>query len=126
GECNSRAIEATAAGALLFQEAGNDEVPRYFSEGREYVAYRPDDLETLLEYYLEHEDQRRAIAEAGRLRAQQYGFADLWARTLEALEADVAALEERPRRRPPRYQDLLQRTWQALHSAPQADPALQA
>jgi hypothetical protein len=30
GECNLRAFEAAAAGALLFQEAGNREAPEFF------------------------------------------------------------------------------------------------
>jgi hypothetical protein len=32
GECNLRTFEAAAAGALLFQEAGNREVPSYFRD----------------------------------------------------------------------------------------------
>jgi len=28
-------------------------------EGKEFVSYRPDNLERLLTYYLEHENQRR-------------------------------------------------------------------
>src|SRR5205807_2375680 len=31
GECNQRAFEAAACGAILFQEAGNAEVPAYFA-----------------------------------------------------------------------------------------------
>jgi hypothetical protein len=65
-ECNRRTFEAAAAGALLFQEAGNREVPRYFRDRQECVYYTADNLETLLDYYLEHEDEQQAIALAGR------------------------------------------------------------
>jgi hypothetical protein len=72
GECNSRALEAAASGALLFQEAGNCEVPEYFEEGKEYIAYRGQDLEDRLRHYLEHEDERRLIAEAGQRRGRRW------------------------------------------------------
>jgi glycosyltransferase involved in cell wall biosynthesis/Flp pilus assembly protein TadD len=124
GACNSRAVEAAAMGALLFQEAENNEVSGYFKDREEYVAYRPDDLEELLEYYLDHEDERRAIAGAGQRRAQEYGFATLWQKALDQLEADLPALAQRSRRPPTAEEMLLQRTWQALHSTPGADPAL--
>jgi Glycosyl transferases group 1 len=65
GEANKRAFEAAAAGALIFQEEGNRETPDHFRDRRECVYYNADNLETLLEYYLDHEDQRRALAEAG-------------------------------------------------------------
>src|SRR5262249_52164385 len=51
GECNQRAFEATASGALLFQEAGNREVPACFRDGKECVYWTPDNLEKLLEHY---------------------------------------------------------------------------
>ena len=49
GECNRRAFEAAACGALLFQERGNAETPDYFRDRAECVYYGADDLEALLE-----------------------------------------------------------------------------
>src|SRR5262249_1640029 len=60
GECTFRAFEAAAAGALLFQEADNRDLPPEFRHGRECVRYSADNLETLLDHHLEHEDARRA------------------------------------------------------------------
>src|SRR5262249_28581319 len=74
GECNRRAFEAAGAGALLFQEAGNREVGDYLRPGRECVCYIEDDLEHLLEHYLTHEDERRAMAEAARARVEGFTF----------------------------------------------------
>ena len=51
--------EALAAGALLFSEAGNAEAAALLADRREAVFY-DDDLETLLAYYLDHEDERAA------------------------------------------------------------------
>lgn len=77
GECNLRAFEAAAAGALLLQEEGNREVAAYFRDRHECVLYNADNLESLLTHYLEHEDERRAIAEAARVRVGDYTFAKL-------------------------------------------------
>ena len=78
GECNQRVFEAAAAGALLFQESGNREVPDFFEPGTEYVAYSDTNLEYLLEHYLGAEDERRSIATAARRRVPGHGFANQW------------------------------------------------
>jgi len=39
GECNLRALEAAASGAVLLQEAENTEVQEYLQPGTEYVPY---------------------------------------------------------------------------------------
>ncbi len=79
GECNQRVFEAVAAGALLFQEAGNAEVARHLRPGEEYVEYRDDDLERLLARYLADEAERSRIAEAARGRVADFQFDTLWA-----------------------------------------------
>jgi GT2 family glycosyltransferase/tetratricopeptide (TPR) repeat protein len=127
GECNRRAFEAAAAGALLFQEADNREVPTYLQSGRQFVAYTADNLESLLEHYLEHEDERRDIAEAARVRVQACGFEDFWQEQLGLLEHDWERLRARVGQRPALEPeaDLLARTWQALGSGAAGDPALE-
>ena len=125
-ECNCRAFEATAAGALLFQEADNREMGAYFQDGKEYVAYGADNLEKLLSYYLEHEEERRRIAEAGRCRAQDYGFIHLWEQALAFAEAELAAPIQYPRQPPAPAQDLDMRLWQQVQSQNPPDPGLSA
>jgi GT2 family glycosyltransferase/tetratricopeptide (TPR) repeat protein len=127
GECNRRAVEAAAAGALLFQEAGNREVPAYFQPGREYVAYTADDLEALLEHYLEHEDERQVIAAAGQARAPKYSFDRLWQEQLRQIDGEWDALIERARTRavPDGSAALLARVWQAQGSSDAGDPSLE-
>lgn len=126
GEANRRTFEAAAAGALLFQEAGNREVPQYFEPGTEYVAYGDHDLEALLEHYLTHEEERRAVAEAARVRVREYGFAALWDWALTTIEAEWEAMVSRAGQRPtPESAAALPaRTWQALGGG--SDPALAA
>ena len=89
GECNRRAFEAAAAGALLFQENGNLEVPAFFQDRQECVYYDEDNLEDLLEYYLDHEDERRGIAEAGRKKVANYSFEELWDGQVRAIEREL-------------------------------------
>jgi GT2 family glycosyltransferase/predicted Zn-dependent protease len=123
-----RAFEAAAAGALVFQERGNRELPDYFRDRRECVYYGPDDAEQLLEYYLSHEEERRALAEAARARAATCRFEDFWPAVLGA------AVPERPgengQGRPPAAgqgpEELVTRCWQALQSSRFEDVALVA
>jgi spore maturation protein CgeB len=65
---NMRLYEATGVGSLLLTDAKRN-LDELFEPGREVVAYRDaDELVDALEYYLEHEDERAAIAAAGQRR----------------------------------------------------------
>jgi tetratricopeptide (TPR) repeat protein len=99
GECNLRTFEAAAAGALLFQEAGNLEVPAYFRDRQECVYYSDDNLEELRNYYLDHEEERRAIAEAAYQRVQQYTFEKLWDEHLRLIETEWPGIVSRAKAR---------------------------
>ncbi len=128
GECNLRAMEAAAAGALLFQEADNREVHDYFRHLRECVCYREDDLEARLEHYLAHEGERAALAQAARERVREYRFDALWGRALRVIGAEWHDLKDQAldRPRPDPEEDLLGRTWQALSAVQRDDPRLLA
>jgi len=128
GECNKRTFEAAAAGALLFQEAGNREVGDYFRDRQECVFYTEDNLEELLEYYLEHEDERRLIAEAARQKVQEYSFEKLWDQHLKIIEEEWPVLLERAQERCRRSKtpSLQARLWQTLSSAGPEDTNLPA
>jgi GT2 family glycosyltransferase/predicted Zn-dependent protease len=126
GESNLRVMEAVAAGALLFQEADNREVPAYFRDGEECVFYTDDNLEARLTYFLEHEEERARIAAAARAKVQQYTFPRLWDGMLDLIEQEWPALTERARQRPVLAGDdaLAARMWEALGSQGFLDPAL--
>ena len=126
GECNQRVFEAVAAGALLVQEADNREVPDYLQPGHEYAAYAPGELERVLEYHLEHEEERAAIAEAARAKAERFRFEHLWQQHLQIIDREWDSLIERSQRRPvPAPGDeLLTRTWQMLGSSTGEDRTL--
>jgi glycosyltransferase involved in cell wall biosynthesis/tetratricopeptide (TPR) repeat protein len=146
GECNMRALEATAAGALLFQEADNREVPSLFAPSQEYVQYTDDDLERLLEHYLTQETERRRLAQAGQQRSRKYGYEALWQNTLAEITTSWPEVQERCRQRLDQQRlklesasdtesevqgyghansdDLLTRTWQALGAGLEGDAAL--
>jgi tetratricopeptide (TPR) repeat protein len=126
GECNRTAFEAVAAGALLFQEVDNREVPRFFRPGREYVAYTEDNLETLLEHYLRHEEERQALAEAARKRVRHYRFETLWQETMSRLQVEWGLVSKRARRRLERLDgvSLQGRILRAANRLDNGDPAL--
>jgi tetratricopeptide (TPR) repeat protein len=128
GACNRRAFEAAAAGALLFQGTGNREVPSYFADRQECVLYDDGNLEALLDHYLEHEDERQALAEAARARVRHYSFEELWEGVLERVEEEWPALVQRAATRQPLapHDDLLGRCLQALSSRRAEDRTLVA
>ncbi len=123
GECNMRAFEAAAAGALLFQEEGNREIGAYFRDRQECVLYNDQNLEELLNHYLEHEDERRGIAEAAQCRVEEFTFAKLWQGYLERIEQEWAGVQERARKRCGAGGSigLTARMWQALGSGRPGD-----
>jgi tetratricopeptide (TPR) repeat protein len=95
GGVNMRCFEVTASGSLLFVERANRDAARWFRDREECVLYGPDDFEELVAYYLENEDERRAVAEAGWKRVRDYAPEARVPSLVERLEALASA----PRRR---------------------------
>ena len=68
---NLRLFEATGSGALLITD-WKDNLHEMFELGKEVVAYRTsDECVELIQYYLEHDDEREAIAASGQRRTLQ-------------------------------------------------------
>jgi GT2 family glycosyltransferase/predicted Zn-dependent protease len=100
GECNMRAFEAAACGALLLQERGNREVGDYFEDRHSCAFYSEDDLEAVVEHYLENEVERREVAARGRAVALRCSYAALWEPIQNAIEERWEELLQRATRRP--------------------------
>lgn len=65
---NMRLYEATGVGTLLITDH-KDNLHTLFEPGKEVVAYRSaEECAELINYYLEHEEERKAIAQAGQQR----------------------------------------------------------
>jgi hypothetical protein len=87
---NMRLFETTGMGALLVTDAAPN-LADFFEPGREVVAYEsPDDLVEKVRHYLEHEDERAAIAAAGHARTMRD-------HTYARVIADLAAILEKRR-----------------------------
>ena len=88
---NMRLFETTGVGALLLTESAPN-LTDLFALGEEVVAYDDeDDLVEKIEHYLEHDDERIAIAAAGQRRT-------LGNHTYRQLMVELASiLEERLR-----------------------------
>ena len=72
GDVNMRVFEGTACGALLLTDSVGNGLEALFDIGREIVVYENDsDLLDKVVYYLEHEDERVQIAQAGYRRTQE-------------------------------------------------------
>jgi len=65
---NMRLFEATGVGTLLLTDQ-KDNLHELFEVGKEVIAYStPQECAELITYYLDHEDERRAVARAGQER----------------------------------------------------------
>jgi hypothetical protein len=65
---NMRLFEATGVGTLLITD-WKENLHEMFEPGREVIPYRsPEECVELVQYYLEHEDERQAVARAGQAR----------------------------------------------------------
>ena len=65
---NLRLYEATGVGTMLVTDWKED-LHEIFEPGKEVVTYRsPEECAELVRYYLEHDDEREAIARAGQAR----------------------------------------------------------
>jgi len=72
GEVNLRLFETLACGSLAMIEEANQEIRDWLEPGREVVLYNAGNVEERLDYYLEHEDERAAVAAAGHARAAEF------------------------------------------------------
>lgn len=122
GECNMRVFEAAAAGALLFQEAENLEVPAIFADRRECIYYRDDDFESLIAHYLDCEEERAAIAAAARTKVSRYRCDRVLASVLAAI--DLGALRDARKARSSRPKTLLRACELLALPSRSADPVL--
>jgi glycosyltransferase involved in cell wall biosynthesis len=64
GDLNMRVFEAIACGRLLITDAANG-ILDIFEDKNHLVIYNDSDLEELIKYYLEYEEERNKIANAG-------------------------------------------------------------
>ena len=68
---NMRLFEATGTGALLITDY-KDNLNTLFEVGKEVIDYKTvEECKELIIYYLEHEDERKGIANAGQKRTLQ-------------------------------------------------------
>ena len=92
---NARAIEATLCGAMLLEQEGF-ETAKLFIPFVDYIPYTSrKDLVDKAKYYLEHDDERRAIADNGCRRSHEnYSATSFWKIVLnKALKYSVSEPE---------------------------------
>jgi tetratricopeptide (TPR) repeat protein len=124
GECNLRVFEAAATGALLFQEAENAEVQQYLCGGAECVFYDEDNLEPLLQHYLENEEERSRIAAAAKRKVARFSFDRLWTDIVQKIERRLGDLCDRAAQRSAKTLSvsLAGRSWESLTSSTRVSP----
>jgi spore maturation protein CgeB len=67
---NVRTLEIPGYGGFLLTQRSKEQSEELYVEGREIACFETvDELKEKIRYYLEHEDERLAIAQAGHERA---------------------------------------------------------
>ena len=126
-ECNLRAFEAAASGAVLLQESDNAELRAFLEPESEYAPYTDTDFENVVERLLVGKETRRAMAARARERVRGYAFDVLVEKALDVGGAGWEAVTDRASKRavdPPKL-SLAGRLWQRTALAgPTADPEL--
>ncbi len=86
-ELKGRVFEAMQCRTMLLEGEGR-ETPKFFERGKDYVSFTTkEDLLEKVKYYLEHDSERQAIAEAGYKKVTDiYTSKNLWAYTLETID----------------------------------------
>ena len=99
---------------MLLQEKTNTEIP--LRPGSEYVPYDSENLETAIEYYLTHDEERQAVVAAARSRLPEFSFPALWTRVLQDIRHEGARLVESSKRRLGECQphDLMTALWSTV------------
>jgi len=85
-ELNLRCHEAPACGSLLFIEDDNLEIKNILRDKIECVYYNEENFESLIEYYLNNDDERISITEAGYKTIQSQTYKDRLIELLELLK----------------------------------------
>lgn len=74
GEANMRVFEALASDSLVFLESGNEEIRDYLDEGSECVLYDERSLETALEYWITHDEEREKVVQKASQKKGRYSY----------------------------------------------------
>jgi glycosyltransferase involved in cell wall biosynthesis len=76
-DLNYRVFEALACGAMLLTDRIDNGLLDLFEDGKDLVIYDSfDDLKDKIIYYLEHSDERKSIARAGKQKVLQQNTVD--------------------------------------------------
>jgi spore maturation protein CgeB len=96
-QITARTFQIPATGAFMLHER-TDELLQYFHEGTECGCFStPEDLVTMVRYYLEHDCHRQSIAAAGYDRAVSSGYSvDDRARLVLEKVSQLRAVKEAP------------------------------
>jgi spore maturation protein CgeB len=96
-QIKARTFEVPGAGGFLLTELSPD-LEQYFERGKEIATFEsPDELVAMARYYLDHPDQRDAIARAGHRRTTaEHSYEQRFSEILQRLELLRARRQDRP------------------------------
>ncbi len=97
GGVNLRPFEAIACGALLLHEAGDHSIEEFFVPDKEVVLFTEDNFEQIIEYYLNHDRERRQIVKQAVRRNYQYAnIVSLMKNVIQEIEQSKVIVTSKP------------------------------
>jgi tetratricopeptide (TPR) repeat protein len=125
GEDIRLALEAAAAGCLVFRPTTDRELSTILPDGCS-VGYTDANLEAVLDHYLRREDERRPLAREGCVRARQWDGTRSWQELMAVVDQEGPLPGRHASARVPatREATLLARTWQVVCDPAWTDPSL--
>lgn len=97
-QIKARVFEVPGAGGCLLTEAAENLAAYYTPEREVLLFHKPDDLATTIRHYLDHPEERDAIARAGHARTRrEHVYDDRFARLLEEAARIAPARAREPR-----------------------------
>lgn len=89
-QMKSRPFEVTTCGAMLMEDSGQ-EIGKFFEVSKDYISFSdPPDMLSKVHYYLEHDDERRAIAHSGHGEAINiYNARNTWGYIFKKIGFDL-------------------------------------
>ena len=97
GGVNLRPFEAIGLGALVLHDEGDRSIEEFFEPGKEIVLFNENNFEEVLQYYLEHDEEREAIvARAMERNAREAGVRIHMRKAVKQLYGVSFRPEDRP------------------------------
>lgn len=93
---NYRVFETIDHGGTLFMESDNEVIREFFEDKQEVILYNDLNFEELIEYYVNHDEEREKINNKAREKSRQnYTYENLFKQILDKIQSQNLSIKDR-------------------------------